>query len=53
MLFAHISITNAKDNWTEVQYTKILKSLIGASDLFNLLEEADPIKETSASGGGK
>ena len=53
-LFAQISITNAKHNWTEVQYTKILKSLItGASDLLNLLEEADPSKETSATGGGK
>ena len=52
-MFAQISITNAKDNWTEVQYTKILKSLIGASDFLNLLEEADPSKETSATGGGK
>ena len=50
---AQISITNAKDNWTEVQYTKILKSLTGASDLLNLLEEADPSKETSATSGGK
>ena len=50
---AQISITNAKDNWTEVQYTKILKSLTGASDLLNLLEEADPSKETSTTGGGK
>ena len=48
-----ISITNAKDNWTEVQYTKIVKSLTGASDLLNLLEEADPSKETSTTGGGK
>ena len=52
-LFAQISITNDKDNWTEVQYTKILKSLTGASDLLNLLEEADPSKETSTTGGGK
>ena len=48
-----ISITNAKDNWTEVQYTKILKSLTVASDLLNLLEEVDPSKETSTIGGGK
>ena len=52
-LSAQISITNAKDNWTEVQYTKILKSLTGANDLLNLLEEADPSKETSTTGGGK
>ena len=52
-LSAQISITNAKDNWMGVQYTKILKSLTGASDLLNLLEEADPSKETSAMGGGK
>ena len=43
-LSAQISITNAKDNWTEVQYTKIVKSLTGASDFLNLLEEADPSK---------
>ena len=48
-----ISITNAKDNQTEVQYTKILKSLIGASDLLNLPEEVYPSKETSATSGGK
>ena len=52
-LFAQISITNAKDNWMKVQYTKILKSLTRASDLLNLLKEADPSKETSATGGGK
>ena len=52
-LSAQISITNAKDNWMEVQYTKIPKPLTGASDLLNLLEEADPSKETSATGGGK
>ena len=52
-LSTHISITNAKDNWMEVQYTKILKSLTGASYLLNLLEEVDPSKETSATGGGK
>ena len=40
-LYAQISITNAKDNWMKVQYTKILKSLTGGSDLLNLLEEAD------------
>ena len=51
-LSVQISITNAKDNWTEVQYTKILKSLTGGSDLLNL-QEADPSKETSATGGGK
>ena len=50
---AQISITNAKDNWMEVQYTKILTSLIGASDFLNLLEEDDPSKKTSATGGGK
>ena len=52
-LSAQISITNAKDNWMEVQYTKILKSLTGASDLLNLLEESYPSKETSATSGGK
>ena len=52
-LSSQISITNAKDNWTKVQYTKILKSLTGASDLLNLLEEANPSKETSTTGGGK
>ena len=52
-LYSQISITNAKDNWTEAQYTKILKSLTGANDLLNLLEEVDPGKETSATGGGK
>ena len=52
-LSTQISITNAKDNWTEVQYTKILKSLTGASDLLNLLEEDDPSKETFATSGGK
>ena len=52
-LSAQISITNAKDNWTEVQYTKILNSLTGASYLLNLLEEVDPSKETSAIGVGK
>ena len=52
-LSTQISITNAKDNWMEVQYTKILKSLTRASDLLNLLEEAYPSKETSATGGGK
>ena len=52
-IYAHISITNAKDNWMEVQYTKILKSLTRASDLLNLLEEAYPSKETFAIGGGK
>ena len=52
-LSAQISITNAKDDWTEVQYTKIVKSLTGASDLLNLLEEVDPSKETSTTGGGK
>ena len=52
-LSTQISITNAKDNWMKVQYTKILKSLIGASDLLNLLKEADPSKETSTTGGGK
>ena len=51
-LFAHISITNAKDNWTELQYNKILKPLTIVSDLLNLIEEADPSKETSATGGG-
>ena len=48
-----ISITNAKDNWTEVQYTKILNSLTGAGDLLNLLEKTDPSNETSTTGGGK
>ena len=52
-LSAQISITNAKDNQTKVQYTKILKSLTKASDSLNLLEEADPSKETSATSGGK
>ena len=52
-LSTQISITNAKYNWMEVQYNKILKSLTGASDLLNLLEEVDPSKETSATGGGK
>ena len=50
---AQISITNAKDNQMKVQYTKILKSLTGAIDFLNLLEEADPSKETSATSGGK
>ena len=52
-LSAQISIKNAKDNWMEVEYSKILKSLTGASDLLNLLEEVDPSKETSATCGGK
>ena len=52
-LSTQISITNAKDKWTEVQYTKILKSLTGASDLRILLEEVDPSKETFATGRGK
>ena len=52
-LSAHISITKAKDNWTEVQYTKILKSFTEGIDFLNLLEEVDPSKETYATGGGK
>ena len=52
-LSTQISIKNAKDSWMEVQYTKILKSLTGSNDLLNLLEEANPSKETSATGGGK
>ena len=52
-LSTEISITNSKDNWMEVQYNKILKSLTVASDLLNLLEEANPSKETSSTGGGK
>ena len=47
-LSTQISIKNDKDNWMEVQYTKILKSLTRTSDLLNLLEEADPSRETSA-----